>query len=321
MPASGRKATLWRISTPVSAECEDAISEGLSTVFSEPPSVYSDAETQRSIADVYVRKKPSQAQLNELKRRLNEVRRAGLSVPPGRVTLARVRPKDWANSWKRHFKPIHIGHRLLIRPSWIKRRPKKNQAVVVLDPGLSFGTGQHPTTRFCLEQIVTARNQKIAQSFLDIGAGSGILSISAAKLGYAPVHAIDFDPEAVRIGMENARTNGVQTIVRIRRMDVANLRPVRGAGYDLICANLIYDLLLANARRLAHCLRPDGKLVLAGILRSQFPRVCKAYTRLGFRLTVKGTEGEWQSGAFVRKKAQAPARSSQRAHKNTRKNP
>src|SRR5205814_9828492 len=126
---------------------------------------------------------------------LENIRNAGLKLGPARIKLERVRSQDWSESWKRHFKPLEIGRELLIRPSWSKRRAHKDQAVVVLDPGLSFGTGQHPTTAFCLRQLATRRIPGQAQSFLDIGTGSGILAISAARLGYGPIRAIDSDSE------------------------------------------------------------------------------------------------------------------------------
>ena len=121
-----------------------------------------------------------------------------------------IRHEDWAESWKRHFKPIEIGRRLLIKPSWSRRRPKPHQQVVVLDPGLSFGTGQHPTTAFCLAEVARLVKNAPARSFLDIGTGSGILAIAAARLNYQPIWAFDFDPEAVRMARANAQTNQVE---------------------------------------------------------------------------------------------------------------
>src|SRR5439155_23112501 len=115
------------------------------------------------------------------------------------------------------------GLALLLKPSWSRCRARRGQAVVVLDPGLSFGTGQHPTTRFCLEQIVARRTQDRGQSFLDMGTGSGILAIAAAKLGYHPVAAFDVDAHAVRIARANARKNGVADTLHPRRQDLRQL--------------------------------------------------------------------------------------------------
>ena len=136
------------------------------------------------------------------------------------------------------------------------------------------------------------------RSFLDIGTGSGILAIAAVKLGYAPVHAFDLDPEAVRAARANSRTNGVQKKLRITRGDVARL-PIRPARqYDLICANLISTLLVAQRRRIVNRLRAGGILILAGILKQEFSRVRRSFAELGLKLAVKETRNEWCSGSF-----------------------
>ncbi len=166
--------------------------------------------------------------------------------------------KIGAESWKRHFKAIEIGKALLIKPSWIKRPACKDQQVVILDPGLSFGTGQHATTSFCLHQIVAAvgrpsqfpikaknaalyRGAATPKSFLDIGTGSGILAIAAVKLGYKPVRAFDFDPECVRVASANARVNHAQWKMKIICDDVMKLSLRPKQKYDLVCANLIFQ--------------------------------------------------------------------------------
>jgi ribosomal protein L11 methyltransferase len=229
---------------------------------------------------------------------LTQIKHCGLNTGTGRVTIAKIRHADWAESWKRHFQPIEIGDPLLIKPSWSKRRARKNQAVVVLDPGLSFGTGQHPTTAFCLSELVRCGKNRARRSFLDMGTGSGILAIAAAKLGYSPVHGFDFDPEAVRVARSNARANGVHKQVRITRRDVTKL-PIRpGFRYDLICANLISTLLIGERRRIASRLQGGGTLVLAGILKSEFSRVQKAFAKLGLNLAASKTRNEWRSGSF-----------------------
>jgi len=249
--------------------------------------------------------------------------------------ISKLRQKDWAESWKRHFKPIEIrfknrrdelcesqsprrksgtrvtrpseqtGRFLLIKPSWSKRKPRKDQVVVVLDPGLSFGTGQHPTTAFCLREIVrTAREgarPTETKSFLDLGTGSGILAIAAAKLGYSPVRALDFDADAVGVARANAHANRVQNKLKIRRGDVSNLPMCprqEGQRYDLVCANLTSDLLIAERRRIAAQLNAGGTLVLAGILKSEFGQVRKAYESLGLKLVSCRSEKEWRSGSF-----------------------
>jgi ribosomal protein L11 methyltransferase len=301
MPMS--RGTIWRITVTTTAEAEDAVTELLSRQFGEPASAFTAVETGVVTVAVYcgARPKALAARCAALKAWISLVRSYGLDTGPANVSVRRIRREDWAESWKRHFKPIEIGGALLVKPSWSKRRPVKDQAVVVLDPGLSFGTGQHPTTWFCLRELVRRRSRNGAgQAFLDIGTGSGILAIAAVKLGYSPVRAFDFDPEAVRVARANARSNGVAQAVQFSRADVAKLptRPVR--QYDFICANLISTLLMEQRRQIARQLRTGGTLVLAGILKSEFGQVERAYTSLGLKLRSVKTEKEWCSCAFCR---------------------
>src|SRR5258708_6555604 len=230
-----------------------------------------------------------------------------------------------AKARKRHFKTIDIGSRLLLKPNWSQRRPLPGQKVVVLDPGLSFGTGQHPTSAFCLRELVARRSETKPQSFLDIGSGSGILAIAAAKIGYSPVLALDFDPEAVRIAQANARRNRLnvggigrdrkgpkimglsngqnqfQKRICFQQQDVRDL-PLRSATkYSVICANLTSDLLLAERDRIVTRLQDRGILVLAGILITEFGRVRHAFEIAGLRLITSSTTREWRSGTFARR--------------------
>ena len=201
---------------------------------------------------------------------------------------------------------MEIGKTLLVKPSWSKKRPRKNQAVVILDPGLSFGTGQHPTTSFCLNEIcrVGAVRQQLSQrldttkSFLDIGTGSGILAIAAAKLGYQPVHAFDFYPESVLVARENISKNRVDGQLKLTRGDITKLPLQPARQYDLVCANLISNLLIAERLRIVNRLKPDGTLVLAGILATEFAEVERAFADMKLRLASRRVENEWCSGSF-----------------------
>jgi ribosomal protein L11 methyltransferase len=291
---------LWQISVTTSLEAEDAVVELLARVFKRATGVYTNEETKVTVASVYC---PNRADWNPSNRTalrdgLAAIKSGGLNIGAGKIEVRRVPRENWAESWKRHFKPLAIGSRLLIKPSWIKRRPNKNQAVVILDPGLSFGTGNHPTTSFCLAELAKRHVAGKTQSFWDVGAGSGILAIAASKLGYHPVRAIDFDPEAVRVARENARINGVPPRVSIARADLRKIPMRTQQKYDFICANLISDLLLAEKKRILNRLHADGTLVLAGILKIEFASVQKAYEAAGLKLVASRIDGEWRSGAF-----------------------
>jgi len=293
-----KRKPLWRISVVTTREAEDALSEWLGALLGTGASSYYDVESDSSRVSVYLATAPPPGPKlrRTLKAGWQHLRDSGIDPGLGTIKIERVRHEDWAESWKRHFKPIEIGRSLLIQPSWSRQRPKPHQQVVILDPGLSFGTGQHPTTSFCLKEVARHVNKEAPRSFLDIGTGSGILAIAAAKLDYAPVQAFDFDPEAVRIARENTKINGVK--IRLARGDVTRLprRPAR--TYDLVCANLISTLLVAERKRIIGLLNKDGTLVLAGILKGEFPAVAAAFAALGWGLVKTESLREWQSGAF-----------------------
>ncbi len=297
---------LWKLSVDTTLEAEDAVMEMLNRLTGRPASAFFDFEAGISRVSVYVPEKITAGVREKAYEGMKQIRDCGLQIGVGKISINRVRKEDWRESWKRHFKPIEVGSTLLVKPGWSKKKRRKNQAVVILNPGLSFGTGQHPTTAFCLREI--ARNsrlfrsrgslQKNGQSFLDMGTGSGILAISAAKLGYAPVHAFDFDPEAIRTARANIRMNGVLGKIQIVRRDVTKLPAKPKEKYNFICANLISGLLVSEGKHIVSQLNRGGILVLAGILKAEFPAVQRKYEELGLKLVSTKGEKEWQSGSF-----------------------
>jgi ribosomal protein L11 methyltransferase len=303
-----KQARLWKVSVQTSAEAEDAVAELLGATFGQAACSYTDAETGKTAVSVYVPEltEGSARKRSELALGLERIAHGGLDIGSGRILLKRIPREDWAESWKLHFKPMAIGSALLLKPSWSRRCPREGQAVVVLDPGLSFGTGQHPTTAFCLRQLVASRRQGEAQSCLDIGTGSGILAIAAAKLGYKPVDALDYDPESIRVARANAQRNGVASQVRFARQDLTKLPRRSARKYSLVCANLVSNLLLAERERILARLRPDGVLTVAGILKAEFAPVQRAFETAGLRLKARRIQNEWCSGAFAWRLGLAP---------------
>jgi len=312
-----RQKSLWRIAMKVPVEAEEATAELLTHVFSQSVSSYVDLETNLTTVTVYFQERPdvSTTQRAELAAGLKRIRDCGLNVGRPKLSVRKLPRQDWAESWKRHFQPIEIGSRLMIKPSWSKQRPKKGQAVIILDPGLSFGTGQHPTTAFCLGELVKRRGDtrrgeepKLGlpsapylgknRSFLDIGTGSGILAIAAARLGYARIDAFDFDPEAIRVASANAKRNRVLDKIHFFELDVRKL-PRTGAKYSVICANLISNLLISARERILARLAPDGVVIAAGILKTEFQSVQRAYEEAGLRLVASQSKKEWRSGSFA----------------------
>ena len=286
-----------------SVEAEEAVAELLSQNFAQPPSSFADEEKKILTVSVYCPQKPADlsVRLEGLKVGLTSIRHCGLNPTPGKISCNRIRRESWAHSWKRHFKPIEIGSALLIKPSWNRRKPRKGQGMVVLDPGLSFGTGQHATTGFCLRQLVINMKRDVGntkQSLLDIGTGSGILAIAAAKLGYTPVRAFDYDPESIRVARTNARKNAVLHKIQITRQDLLRLPRQSAKKFEVVCANLISNLLIAERERIISRVKPGGTLVLAGILKTEFGSVQHAYEQAGLKLFASKAEKEWRSGAF-----------------------
>ena len=323
-----KRQTIWKTSVITTPEAEDAVTELLANLVAPSPSVYTDVDTGTTTVSVYSLTRPANVAETKhaLRLGLKEIKTCGLNIGAGRITIQKLPPENWADSWKRHFPPLEIGDALLVKPSWSKRKPRPGQSLVVLDPGLSFGTGQHPTTEFCLRELVRAEHERSpsaargskkrlrkfqpvdsigraatgdrSRSFLDMGTGSGILAISAAKLGYAPVHAFDFDPQCVRVANANAATNRVAKKIRITRADLTKL-PLRSAKqYDVVCANLLANLLIAERDRILARVKPDGALVVAGILKREFEEVAAAYRAAGMKLGASKTQKEWRSGTF-----------------------
>jgi len=284
---------LWQIAVRIPPEAEAAVTGLLAEALGQTPSVFTNLEKGTTTASVHLEKLPGT--LSGVQAAL-EAGLKTLGLDKRSLSIRKLPPKDWAESWKRHFKPLVIGDTLLIRPSWSRRKARPGQSLVTLDPGLSFGTGRHATTGFCLRRLAAHRKPGQKQSFLDIGCGSGILAICAATLGYKPVDAFDFDPQAVRSAQNNARDNAVRLSIRL---DDLTKQPVKAdRQYDVVCANLIYDLLISQAAKICHRVKPGGVLVLAGILNTQFAQVQAAFEAKGMRLKRAKTEKEWRSGEF-----------------------
>jgi ribosomal protein L11 methyltransferase len=292
------KKPLSQVTVLTMPEAEEAVAQALERLFETVPSIYTNRETGVSTVTAFV-----EAPVKELENRtadlanaLQAIRRCRLDLGLGTITIEKVKREDWAESWKKYFKTIEVGSKLLIKPSWSKRKARAGQAVVTLDPGLSFGTGQHPTTAYCLRKLTNA--YRPGASLLDIGCGSGILAIAAAKLGYAPVEAFDFDPVAVTIAKGNTRRNRVEKKVACARKDLTKIAASSRTKFDVICANLMADLLIAEHKRILARLKPGGSLILAGILASEFEKVQHVFEARGLKMRDTKVEREWQSGLF-----------------------
>lgn len=258
-------------------------------------SSWEDRENRRFLYSVYA---PTPEEAAENRRRIEEAltqwREFGVDI--GEIRDVEIRREDWAEAWKKYFDLIPISSRLMIKPSWLEYTPIPNQKVLEIDPGMSFGTGQHATTYFCLKMIDHLAGTPDVHSMLDAGCGSGILAIGAALLGYDPVDAFDYDPDAVRVASENLAANGIKT-VKPEVADAANYSG-RPEKYDLVCANILGHLLKAYRHNIGSWVRDGGFLVLAGILDREYPDVRNAFTAIGFEEVENETLREWTSGLF-----------------------
>ncbi len=194
------------------------------------------------------------------------------------MTMKGIREEDWANNWKQYFKPLSIGKRLWITPTWVDEPVPAGRTALRIDPGSSFGTGQHDTTKLCLTFLEGCVQD--GAHVLDIGCGSGILSIGAMLLGAKDATAIDIEQNAAESAAENAQTNGIdpakyQTICGNILEDEALVQRL-GTGYDVVCANIVADILIAMRALFVHFMKDGAKLMLSGIIDERLDEVLAA---------------------------------------------
>ena len=214
----------------------------------------------------------------------------GIDAP---IEVGEIADEVWKLAYRRHFKTENVGRRLVTVPAW-EKVPDGDRVPIVLDPGMAFGTGKHETTRACLEYIDALAP---VDSFLDMGCGSGILSIAAAKLGCGAVTGFDVDPEAVDASRENAAANGV-SVTFFKYGLGANVKRDLGTA-DLVVANILGPLLIRFADEIAPC--ATRHLVISGILTTLYPEVLAAYVARGFDEVSRKTLGEWTTGLLRRR--------------------
>ncbi len=212
-----------------------------------------------------------------------------------KVEAEDVPEENWSESWKQLFKPRRIGGRFLIRPTWEDYGAEPGDLEIVLDPGQAFGTGDHPTTRGCLELLEA--EQLAGKTVADIGCGSGILSIAAAMLGAREVIGVDTDPISVEATIDNAKRNNVDVGARVGK-GFSVLDP--GTQYDVVVSNIISAALIGIAPDAAAFVKPGGSWIVSGIIEANWNDVQEAAKRAGFKLEREQQEGEWVSAKFSR---------------------
>ena len=229
-----------------------------------------------------------EGKLQNLSERLASLAQHGIDKGAGAVSWKAVADEDWSETWKEFFHTEKIGARTVIKPTWEEYEAKAGEIVVELDPGAAFGTGQHATTSLCiraLEELV-----RPGMTVFDVGTGSGVLAIVAAKLGAKRVEAVDFDPVAVRVTRENVRQNGAEDVVRTERSDL--LKSVEGEA-DLIIANIIADIIVRLFGEVKGSLAAGGTMLLSGIIEDRLADVVEAAGRHGFSVEKIEQEKGW----------------------------
>jgi ribosomal protein L11 methyltransferase len=209
----------------------------------------------------------------------------------GELTTRIVHEADWAEAWKEHFPVLRVGRRIVIKPTWRDHAAGPGDVILDLDPGMAFGTGLHPTTRLCLAAVESAADGGLLDGarVLDVGCGSGILAIAAAKLGARSVLGVDTDPIAVEATIANADRNGLAERVVARAGSLPSGEP----AFDLVLANLIASVLIALAVSLREELRPGGTLLASGVFEDRESAVRAAFDLAGLAVTTRTVEGEW----------------------------
>jgi len=219
----------------------------------------------------------------------------------GELTTRTVNEEDWANAWKDYFHVTHIGQRLVIRPSWREYTPKADEVVLTLDPGMAFGTGLHPTTRLCLEQV--EQRVHAGMKVLDVGTGSGILAIAAAKLGAESVYAIDNSSVAVESTLANAEMNNLQDRIQVVLGVLDDAEATRMTGqYDFVIANIIAHIIGSIAPQLAQVVSPTGVLVVSGIIEARLHDALDPLLAAGLELVERVMIDDWMALVLRRRK-------------------
>ena len=206
-------------------------------------------------------------------------------LPPPQMNF--VGQNDWAESWKEHFHVVHIGQRVVIQPSWRDYTPQANEVIVHLDPGLAFGSGLHPTTQLCLQILQSMSLRQVAM--FDVGTGSGILSIAAAKMGAGPIRAVDVDVVAVRVAQENFERNHLPAL----EAAVGSAIDTGGRQWPLVMANILSNILINIMADLKAALAPGGRLILSGIINEQEQAMRDCLAQHDLTIETRREEGDW----------------------------
>jgi len=225
--------------------------------------------------------------LEEIKTGVNKLVEFGLDKGLGSVTANKVNEEDWENNWKKYYKPIKVGEKIVIKPIWEEYSKNPDEIIVELDPGMAFGTGTHETTRMCIKAL--ERHVKEDTTVFDIGTGSGILSIAAAKLGAMKTIGVDLDPVAVESAKQNVSYNDLNNIEIV----YGDLMEVVKGKANIVIANIMADIIMFLTEQVKAFIVEGGYFISSGIILNKKDEVINKLTECGFKIEEINIEGEW----------------------------
>lgn len=223
-------------------------------------------------------------------------RLASANMSDAKIEVSGLCEEDWANSWKEFYKPFKIG-KIVIVPAWEKYDAKDGEIIVYMDPGMAFGTGTHETTRLIIGLL--QKYVKEGMSLLDVGTGSGILAICGAKLGACECRAYDIDPMSVRVANENIRESGLEGKIICRQSDLLNQVESRDGGYDVICANIVADIIIRMTPDVSAFMSDKTVLLASGIIAERCDDVVACFEKNGFRIVERAEDNGWCAFAVM----------------------
>ena len=225
--------------------------------------------------------------LEYVNERLTELKEMGLDLGEAKVEHEKMHEEDWANTWKQYYKPTKVGEKIVVKPIWEEYEAKDGELVVDLDPGMAFGTGTHETTRMCIQSL--EKYVKEDSTVFDVGCGSGILAIAAAKLGDKLAVGVDLDPVAVESSIENVGYNKLKNIEILH----GNLVEVIDGKADIVVANILAEIICILTDDVKRVLKDGGVFITSGIIHDRVDMVCEKLEATGFEVMEKNRDGEW----------------------------
>lgn len=226
--------------------------------------------------------------ISEIEKRLDYVKSLKLDTGALEIFKKEVKQENWENEWKKYFNVQKVSNSIVIKPSWEKYTPKAGEKIIDIDPGMAFGTGTHETTRMCINAI--EKYMKKGDSLIDIGCGSGILSIAAAHLGAQKVIAVDLDKLAVKVSKENVDLNGFSNTIDVRYGDLTDVIDEKA---DVIVANIIADIIAKLSENIADFMKEDGYFISSGIINDKKDFVITKLKENNFDIIEENNDGEW----------------------------